>query len=134
MNPDLNLKWNFLLAKNNKVLGNRGEELAAEYLISNGYIIIEKNYRFHKGEIDIVAKEVSNNYIVFVEVKTRISLEYGEPEFAVNSSKKKQLEWLGQCYLLEKNLKNCDCRFDAIAITEMPGKEPEINHYINIIS
>lgn len=122
------------MSSKSKVLGNEGESLAADYLIGKGYKILERNYRFHKGEIDLVALDVDAKYIVFVEVKTRISLEYGNPEFAVTASKKKQLEWLGQCYIMEKKITDYDCRFDAVAITKLPGKSPEINHYINIIS
>lgn len=118
----------------NKIVGNEGESIAADYLSRLDYQILEKNYRFHKGEIDIIAIDRNTNYLVFVEVKTRTSMEYGDPVFALTSSKRKQLEWLGSCYLLEKKINNYDCRFDAIAITKLPGKEPEINHYINIFN
>ena len=78
----MNLKQN-----NNKSFGNEGEDIASDYLKNNGYEIIERNYRFHKGEIDIVAKDNETNYLVFVEVKSRKSLEYGEPEYAITPAK-----------------------------------------------
>lgn len=118
---------------NNKSFGNEGEEIAAGYLKSLGYEIIERNYRFHKGEIDIVAKDNGTNYLVFVEVKSRKSLEYGEPEYAITPAKAKQLKKMANYYLLENHVKNIDCRLDVITVLFTSTNSPLINHYKNAV-
>jgi putative endonuclease len=125
----LNLKQN-----NNKSFGNEGEDIASDYLKKNGYEIIERNYRFHKGEIDIVAKDNETNYLVFIEVKSRKSLEYGEPEYAITPAKAKQLKRMANYYLLDNHVKNIDCRLDVITILFTPANPPLINHYKNAVS
>jgi putative endonuclease len=122
-----------LKTRNNKSFGNEGEDIAADYLKKEGYEIIERNYRFHKGEIDIVAKDNETNYLVFVEVKSRKSLEYGEPEYAITSSKSKQLKRMANYYLLDNHVKNTDCRLDVITVLFTPANPPLINHYKNAV-
>jgi putative endonuclease len=134
MNLSLILMRNYLLTRNNKTLGNEGERLASEFLIKNGYKILEQNYRFHKWEMDIIAFDESSNYLVFVEVKTRVSFEFGLPEFAITKSKIKQLQRIGYCYLQEKQLSDMDCRFDVIAIMKKGDSEPVIEHYQNVLN
>ena len=118
---------------NNKSFGNEGEDLAAGYLLSEGYIIVERNYRFHKGEIDIVAKDREEGYLVFVEVKSRKSLEYGEPEYAITAAKMKQLKRMAKYYLLDRHVKDADCRIDVITVLLTPDNPPLINHYKNAV-
>jgi putative endonuclease len=118
---------------NNKSFGNEGEDIASDYLKKNGYEIIERNYRFHKGEIDIVAKDKETNYLVFVEVKSRKSLEYGEPEYAITPAKSKQLKRMANYYLLDNHIQNHDCRLDVITVLLTPSNPPLINHYKNAI-
>jgi putative endonuclease len=67
------------MAEHNE-LGEKGEELARNFLRKKGYKIIERNWRFGKDEIDIIA--IDNDYLVIVEVKTRRSNYFAEPEFA----------------------------------------------------
>ena len=67
--------------ENKKQIGSEGEEIACNYLIKEGYKIIKRNWHFGHGEIDIIAKR--NNVLVFIEVKSRKTLEYGPPELAV---------------------------------------------------
>ena len=121
------------MAANNKTFGNLGEDLAANYLKSEGYEIIERNYRFHKGEIDIVAKENKSGYLVFVEVKSRKSLEFGEPEYAITPAKMKQLKRMAKYYLLDRHVKDMDCRLDVITVLFIADNPPLINHYPNAI-
>ena len=71
-------------------LGQIGEELAALYLERNGYKIIERNFRYKKYEIDIIAKY--NKELVFIEVKTRSNKIYGRPIEAVNNIKQKHIQ------------------------------------------
>jgi len=114
-----------------KKFGEEGEQLALELLREKGYEIIEKNYRFGKGEIDIIALDPETKYTVFVEVKTRNNLEYGEPEYAITLNKIKQLRRMAQAYLFDKDIRERDCRFDVIAILFRQKEKPLINHYIN---
>ena len=96
-------------------LGHKGEEIATNYLIKNGYQILEKNWRFKKAEIDIIAKK--NSTIIAVEVKTRTSNYFGNPQDFVNKKKIKLLVEAMDQYILSKNL-DVEVRFDIIAIIE----------------
>lgn len=64
-----------------QIEGKTGEDMATEYLLKKGYMIICRNFRCFQGEIDIVARD--NDYLVFIEVKTRTSTKYGEAREAV---------------------------------------------------
>ncbi len=91
-----------------------GEQLAVEHLKTQGYQILAENYRFQRGEIDIIAKHEER--IVFVEVKTRRSLKYGVPQSAVTIQKQRQISKIALAYLQKHNLIDTSCRFDVIAI------------------
>jgi putative endonuclease len=114
-----------------KTIGQEGEDIAAEYLVNNGFEMITRNYRFGHGEIDIIVKDTSNGYLVFVEVKTRQNLEFGEPEYAITKSKIKQLKKIAESYLYEKDISEIECRFDVIAIIWNRETKPKITHYKN---
>jgi putative endonuclease len=114
-----------------KELAKRGEDLAAKILSEKGYEIIERNYRFSHGEIDIIAIDPKNNCTVFVEVKARQNLEYGEPEYAITKTKQKQIRKLAELYLYDKEIKELDCRFDVFAILFEDLDKPVVNHYEN---
>jgi putative endonuclease len=116
---------------NAKELGEKGEELAAELLSKKGYEIVERNYRFGHGEIDIIAKDPKDGYTVFVEVKARQNLEFGEPEFAITKSKQKQIKKMAELYLYDKEITEIDCRFDVVAILFRGKIRPIVNHYEN---
>lgn len=116
---------------NKKTIGQEGEDIAAEYLVNNGFEMITRNYRYGHGEIDIVVKDRSNDHLVFVEVKTRKNLEYGEPEYAITKSKIKQLKKIAESYVYEKDLKEVECRFDVIAIIWNRETKPQITHFKN---
>jgi len=100
--------------------GKEGEKIAAAYLKKNGYEIIEINFRCPIGEIDIVAKE--ENDLVFVEVKTRKSIELGYPEQAVGMRKQKKMSQLALWYMQKRKIADTNARFDVVAITLMPEK------------
>ena len=114
----------------NKVKGKIGEDLAAEFLENKGFKIIERNWNYSRsGEIDIIAYDKKT--LVFVEVKTRSSTEYGYPAEAINTRKIKKMKTLAAIYLNEKNnLKFNSFRFDAIAV--ILAQNPEIKHYKDI--
>ena len=100
--------------------GKEGEKIAAAYLKKNGYRIIEINFRCPIGEIDIVAKEKDD--LVFVEVKTRKSVELGYPEQAVGMRKQKKMSQLALWYLQKRKIAETNARFDVVAITLIPEK------------
>ncbi len=112
-----------------KELGKLGEELAEKFLLDKGFEIIAKNYRFGKGEIDIIARDPEDNYLTFLEVKTRYSLKYGAPEYSITAAKQKQIKKIAEMYLIENKIHGEDCRFDVITI--ILSKKPEITHYKN---
>ena len=114
-----------------KKTGDEGEDLAVELLESKGYTIINRNYRYGKGEIDIIAKDPQEEGLVFIEVKSRNSFEYGSPEEAITKNKIKQLKRIAELYLYENEIKEILCRFDVIAILILPGQKPQIEHFVN---
>ena len=101
-------------------IGKEGEKIAAAYLKKNGYRIIEINFRCSIGEIDIVAKEKDD--LVFIEVKTRKSIELGYPEQAVGIRKQKKMSQLALWYLQKRKIANTNARFDVVAVTLIPEK------------
>lgn len=112
---------------NNREFGNKGEDLACDYLVKNGYEIIERNKHFSKFcEIDIIAK--FKNKFVFVEVKTRKNDNFGTPMEAITPAKYKNITTGVLTYVSENNIKNY--RIDAIAITLYP--QLKIEHLQNI--
>lgn len=108
-----------------QIVGKAGEEKASKYLKEKGYEIIEKNFRCREGEIDIIAKD-KNKELVFVEVKTRRTYEYGEPAEAVNFMKQKHIQRVAKYYILKNKLINNSIRFDIIEI--MIGKTFCVHH------
>lgn len=106
-------------------LGKNGENIATEYLKSVGYSIVERNYIARQGEIDIVAKD--KNELVFIEVKTRSSSQYGRPADAVNFIKQKHLISTIKYYLYSKHLENTYVRIDIIEVYLSKNKYT-VNH------
>ena len=112
-----------------KKLGNWGEQLAAEFLKRNNYVLLAQNYRCQYGEIDIIAREKDS--IVFVEVKTRNSSNFGMGLEAVNYVKIQKIKKTAMAYLSEKPLKYNSLRFDVIDINLSNSSTPEIIHIKN---
>lgn len=107
-------------------LGKWGEELAAAYLREKGYAILERDWHSSHKDIDIIAQQ--RDCIVFVEVKTRRSRDFIEPEQAVNYNKQKNLRMAINHYVKSHHL-NGPWRFDVITIVKRPGElMPDINH------
>lgn len=94
-------------------LGRTGEEIATKHLRDHGYTIREANWRFGKDEIDIIAE--TDNYLVVVEVKTRTSNYFGEPEVFVNQAKQRFLVRAAQAYIEKNNIEK-ETRFDIISV------------------
>jgi len=116
------------LQSSTKEKGNVGEEQAVTFLVEKGFQIVERNYRYGKGEIDIVARE--KDFLVFVEVKARESLEYGLPEEAITKRKIAQIRKIAEAYLAEKTITDENIRFDVVAILFL-NNQTTINHYEN---
>ncbi|MCA0131415.1 YraN family protein [Winogradskyella alexanderae] len=102
------------MAQHNE-LGKKGEQLAVDFLVDKNYQIIERNYRFDKAEVDIIAKK--KNILAIVEVKTRSSSDFGNPQDFVKPKQIKNLVKAVNEYLIENNL-DTEVRFDIIAIVE----------------
>src|SRR4051794_30511035 len=106
-------------------LGDRGENLAAKFLRTGGYKIIERNFRCATGEIDIVARH--DKVLVFVEVKTR-AYDDPTPEEQVNRFKQHQITKAARFYLNRFGHPQPPARFDVIAIVWPQGRQPQIRH------
>jgi len=95
-------------------LGEMAEKRAVEFLRKQGYQIIAQNYRWRGGEIDIIARD--GDFLVFVEVKARSSMNYGLPEEAITEQKKQKLIATAQRYIAQHK-PELDMRFDVVAIS-----------------
>lgn len=104
--------------------GKRGEEIAADYLLSEGFFILEKNWRWRYLEVDLICLE--GNTLVLVEVKTRADLHHGLPEEAITRKKEQNLLEAAERYIELKEMEN-EIRFDIISVWEETG-ECQINH------
>lgn len=112
-------------SKQKKKQGQLGEDLAAKYLLKNGYKIKAKNWRFHPFEIDIIAE--LNSVIIFLEVKLRENNDFLELWETVSKGQQKRIIAAAHEYLLLKDLE-CESRFDIIGIKVTNGKI-DIEHY-----
>ncbi|MBM3434762.1 MAG: YraN family protein [Bacteroidetes bacterium] len=101
-------------------LGQKGEQAAAEYLVAQGYKILERNWRFGKDEIDIIAEK--GNYIVIVGLKARSTAYFGEPEDAVDKQKRRFLIRAADKYVIQKSI-DLEVRFDIVAVIFEQGRQ-----------
>jgi len=101
---------------NNKEFGNSGETIAALLLERKGYIIIAKNYKAWRKEIDIIA--IKDGYIIFAEVKTRSSAKFGAPSESVNAEKQRHIITAAKKFMLENGgpCSGLQPRFDIVEI------------------
>ncbi len=116
------------MSKHNMLKGQWGEGIAQNYLVQKGYQVLAVNYRHKFGEIDLVCS--IQETVVFVEVKTRFSKEFGVPEEAVNYRKQCQLRKLAQIFMLDKKMENKTIRFDVIAISRDKHHKVTLNHIV----
>jgi len=105
--------------KTSNDIGNEAEQLAATFLESKGYIIVQRNWRYKHKEIDIICK--FKNELIIVEVKYRGKNNYQSPAESVTKIKQKFLIEAANAYIETHNV-NVYTRFDIIAITEKNGK------------
>ncbi len=111
-----------------KKFGAWGEDIAVRYLIGQNCEILMRNYRAGRGEIDIIARE--GNEIVFVEVKTGNSRDFGPPEQNITPAKQRQLYKVAEHFIAENPDPEAEYRFDAIII-DGSRERYEIRHYRN---
>jgi putative endonuclease len=107
-------------------LGISGEEAAVRYLQRERFRIIRRGFRFHRGEIDIIAYD--GETLVFVEVKTRQNLEGGRPEEAVTPAKQEQIRKVAEAYLALNRIVDVPCRFDVLSLLGDPGEGFAVRH------
>ncbi|MFT6882607.1 MAG: putative endonuclease [Marinoscillum sp.] len=100
---------------NTKSKGKYGEDLAVSFLEKKGFEITERNYRYGRGEIDLIGI-LDNKLLVFIEVKLRKGNTYGEPESFVSNAQQKLIIKAAENYLFAINWEK-DIRFDIISIT-----------------
>jgi putative endonuclease len=110
----------------NKRLGERGEEIAAAYLMGQKFTIVERNFRCKGGEVDIIARD--GKTVVFVEVKTRRNLSFGPPQLALTPFKQRQISKAALTWLAKNKLHDSSARFDVIAILIPDHEVPVIDH------
>ena len=110
------------------LLGPEGEQIAADYLTKRGYRIVERNYRHHRNEIDIIARH--GRTLCFVEVKTRLSSAKGHPAEAVTLQKQHEIIKTARAYLAYCCDGECDCRFDVVAIQVQQMDGQKISSYL----
>ncbi|MBW7944671.1 YraN family protein [Patescibacteria group bacterium] len=110
-----------------KQLGVLGEQRAAQFLISRGFRILDRNIRVGGGELDIVAWDPHTRELVFVEVKTRTSSFSGDPSLAVDHRKLRALR--RACHQYRKKYQPQTSAFRIDLITVLPG---QLRHYPNI--
>ena len=115
--------------KENVKKGNIGEKLAEDYLVKRGYKIIDKNWHYSRNaEIDIIA--LDRDTLVFVEVKTRTTLNFGHPFEAINKQKIQKICTAIYGYINSQYVKYKTFRIDGIAVIGL--KNPIIEHIKNI--
>ncbi len=108
-------------------LGKYGEQLAADFLLKNGYEVLERNFIFQKAEIDIIAQKEKE--LIIVEVKTRNSAFFGDPQDFVSNAKIKLLVKAANEYVISNNL-DIEVRFDIISVIKNKQTE-QLEHFEN---
>lgn len=99
--------------KNTKETGDKGEQIAVDYLLKNGYSIIARNFRSGKSEIDIIGTK--NNFIVFFEVKTRSEFQNNNPGELLSNAQQNRIVNAAHEYIVSKDI-DLEARFDLIIV------------------
>ncbi|HEY3402145.1 MAG TPA: YraN family protein [Ohtaekwangia sp.] len=115
--------------KNQNEIGQEGERLAAEFLVRKGFEIVLKNYRHRHAEIDLIVKR--DDWLIFVEVKARSSMDYGQPEDFVGSQKISKIFEAAEEYIFATDWQG-HVRFDVVSVKL--GNEPVIEHFEDAIN
>jgi len=110
-----------------KALWQRGEDLAARHVKKNGYKILERNARYGRGEIDIIA--LDGDTVVFVEVRTRAIRDAVLPEESITETKRRHVRAAANSYISRKGNPDTYYRFDVVAVILPEKEKPEITLY-----
>jgi len=102
------------MAEHYHAVGKTGEEIAIQYLLQQGYQVLERNYRCRFGEIDVIAQD--GRTLAFIEVKTRRSQKFGPAAAAVTLTKQRHLVKASQVYLTRNHKAYELCRFDVVTV------------------
>jgi putative endonuclease len=120
------------MARQKQTFGSWGEQAAAGFLEKLGYVILERNVRTQYGEIDLIARQAA--ILVFVEVKTRSSTEFGYPEESITATKQQHMQDAAQDYLQSHPELDGEWRVDVVSIRRLKNQQPEITHIENALS
>lgn len=110
-----------------RTIGQRGEDAAAAYLERAGLTVVERNWRYKNGEIDIVA--LDGERLVLVEVKTRRTVAKGTPEDAVTHAKQRRIGRLAAAYVQQAGIDPVEVRFDVISILVIGEDRALLRHH-----
>lgn len=119
-------------SKEDKELGRKGEQAAAEFIERIGMEVIERNWKGRSGEVDLIAKD--DDKLVFIEVKTRRVVDKGEPEEAIGPAKQKKYIKLAGEYLAQQEDADIEVRFDAITILVIEEDRALLRHHLAAFS
>ena len=106
--------------------GSWGEDQATAFLEAKGMVILERNWRYKRAEIDIIGRD--GEILVFIEVKTRKDLTFGKPEEMVGQKKKQMIIEAAAAYM-RLIQHEWEIRFDIVGVTGEPGKPFDIEHF-----
>ena len=115
--------------KTTTAIGRQGEDIAADWLTSHNYTIVTRNYRKRFGEVDIIARQ--DEWLVFIEVKTRSSARFGSPLDSVTEKKQYQLSRIANDYLSRNNALDVPCRFDVVSVLLHKNQPPRVEVIVN---
>jgi putative endonuclease len=110
-------------------LGRSGEDASLEFLRKKNYEILHRGFRFHRAEIDIIARD--GETLVFIEVKTRRRWEHGLPEESVTPAKQRQIRRVAEAYLALNSLPDVPCRFDILSLYFRETRGYEVHHILD---
>jgi putative endonuclease len=112
------------MTNHNQLVGGFGERVACRYLVSQGLVLLDRNWRTREGELDVVARDGGD--VVFIEVKTRRSTRYGLPAEAVVPAKARRVRLLARLWLAA-NEERCErVRFDVVSV--LVGRTLALQH------
>jgi putative endonuclease len=109
-----------------KALGDLGEQAAADFLARRGMRIMERKFRCRGGEVDLIARDGAD--LVFVEVKTRRTREFGEGSEAVTAAKRRRILRAAALYLSARDSLSHPCRFDVVSVRFAATGAPQLEH------
>jgi putative endonuclease len=113
-----------------QILGRTGEELALKYLLQLDYTLVCRNYRLRSGEIDLIMQDSAT--LVFIEVRSKTSTDFGTPLETIDFAKRRQIEKTARQFLARRRISDeIRCRFDVVGIVFRPGQTPQIEHIID---